>query len=96
MSQLQKFVLPDHPWRWYYPLPIISNYRQSNAILRNMLAADAGARASRWTQEEREEFALFIQSDETLIFPGLVAMICIHCSGLAFIGYWILRTLGAL
>ena len=95
LAHLQKFVSPNYRWRWYYPLPIISGYRQSTAILRNILAADAGARPSRWTQEEREEFALLIQHHETQVFPGVVAVTCIHCSGLAFVGYWILRTLGA-
>ena len=94
MAKLQKFVSPDPRRRSYYPVSIISAFRQSNVVLRNILAADAGARKSRWTEEEREEFAQLIRFTDLLLNLSFVLVACIECSGSAFMGYWMLGKLG--
>lgn len=94
MGRLQRYISPDHQWKWYSPLSNVSRMRQANAVLSNILAADARARESRWTQKERDEFALFIQSNEAMCSRFYVVNAGIYYGGLSFIGYWVLKALG--
>ena len=90
MTELQKFVSPDPRHRSYYPISVIHGFRQSNVVLRNILAADARARESRWTEEEREEFEQLIRINDIMYCLCFIWAASIEISVATFMCYRIL------
>ena len=91
MSLLYTVIMPNYPWSRKHPYRSWIGFLKANALLRQILTADAQSHESQWTEKERQAFARWLRSDYRMMLGLFISAHFVVGGGLLAATYWILK-----